>query len=135
MIALDTNVVLRLIVEDDVAQLTAVRELLAAAEADGETCLVPDVVLCEIEWVLLSAYGATRSDVLAAVQALLAESLFAFEDRPRVRRALDSYEKGRGDLSDHLIGHTAADAGARTTFTFDRALAGHAAFTVLRPKR
>lgn len=135
MIALDTNVVLRLIVEDDAGQLAEARRLLAAAEADGEPCLLTDVVLCEIEWVLLSAYGARKADVLAAVQALAGESLFAFEDRTRLLRALDAYQRGRGDLSDALLGQAAAALGARTTYTFDRALAGDPAFTILGPGR
>lgn len=135
MIALDTNLVLRLIVEDDPAQLAVAREIVASAEAAGETCLLTDIVLCEIEWVLLSAYGAERTDVLAAIQSLASESLFDFEDRARLQRALDSYQHGRGDLSDDLIGHTATALGARTTFTFDRGLAGKSSFSVLGPRR
>lgn len=135
MIALDTNLVIRLIVEDDPAQLAVAREIVADAEAAGETCLLTDIVLCEIEWVLLSAYGAERTDVLAAIQSLASESLFDFEDRARLQRALDSYQHGRGDLSDYLIGHTATALGARTTFTFDRGLAGESIFSVLRPRR
>lgn len=135
MIALDTNLVLRLIVEDDPGQLAVTREIVAAAEAAGETCLLTDVVLCEIEWVLLSAYGATKADVLAAIQSLAAERLFDFEDRARLHRALDSYQRGRGDLSDYLIGHTATALGARTTFTFDRGLAGESIFSVLGSRR
>lgn len=135
MIALDTNVIVRLIVEDDPGQLAVAREIVAAAEAAGETCLLTDVVLCEIEWVLVSAYGATRADVLAAIQALAGESLFDFEDRARLHRALDSYQRGRGDLSDYLISQTATALGARTTFTFDRGLAGDPGLTILAPKR
>lgn len=130
MIAFDTNVVVRLVVEDDAEQLHRVHQLIASAEAESENVLIPDVVLCELEWVLTSAYGATRGDVLAAVQALAAEPLFAFEDRDRLRKVLDTYERGRGDLSDYLIGARAAAAGARTTYSFDRALRGDAGFTV-----
>jgi predicted nucleic-acid-binding protein len=72
-------------------------------------------------------------DLLAAIQSLAGESLFEFEDRARLQRALDAYQRGRGDLSDYLIGHTAAALGARTTFTFDRGLAGEPTFTVLGP--
>lgn len=131
MIALDTNVVLRLIVEDDPDQLATARRLLATAEADGEPCFLADVVLCEIEWVLLSAYDASRADVLAALQSLQGEELFVFEDGGRLQRVLDAYQDSRGDLADYLIGHAAAGLGARTTFTFDRALAGDPGFTVL----
>lgn len=132
MIAFDTNLVVRLTVEDDPGQLDQVHRLIAAAEADGDEVLIGDVVLCELEWVLTSAYAASRADVLAAIQALAAEPLFAFADRARLRKVLDAYENGRGDLSDYLIGQGATAAGARTTYTFDRALQGDDGFTVLR---
>ena len=61
----------------------------------------------------------------------MTDPVFQVEDAPRLRRALNAYERGRGELSDHLLGETAVDLGARTTFTFDRALRGHPSFTVL----
>lgn len=130
MIAADTNFVVRLLVEDDSAQLREVHTILAEARAAAEECLINDIVLCELTWVLESAYRASRADVLAAVQALLSDSLFGFEDRNRVLRALDLFEAGRADFSDYLLGAVATDRGARTTFTFDRALRGEPGFTV-----
>jgi len=131
VIALDTNAVVRLLVEDDAQQLAAVRAVLLDAQEDGEPCLLPDAVLCELEWVLESAYGATRGDVHRAVSGLAAEPGFVFEDRARLHRALDAYQASRADLSDHLIAAAAQDHGARTTYTFDRALRGQAGFTLL----
>lgn len=130
MIAADTNFVVRLLVEDDSAQLREVHAILAEARATAEECLITDIVLCELTWVLEGAYRASRADVLAAVQALLSDSLFGFEDRNRVLRALDLFEVGRADFSDYLLGVVATDRGARTTFTFDRALRGEPGFTV-----
>lgn len=132
MIGLDTNFVVRLVVEDDAAQLAEVKRIIREAESDGETCLLTDAVLCELGWVLESVYGATRQDILAAIQALLSTSTFTFENRKRVQRALTAYESGRGDLADYLIGHTGLDLGARTTFTFDRGLRSAETFTVVR---
>lgn len=132
MIALDTNLVVRLLVEDDAAQLAEARRVLRTAEVEGESCFVSDIVLCEVEWVLESLYEAQKHHVLTAVQRLLAEPLFSFESRDRARRALEAYERGDGDLSDHLIGTTARDHQARTTYTFDRVLRQQEGFTFLR---
>lgn len=129
MIGFDTNLVVRLLVEDDPRQLRRVRRLLAEATERDETVWIGDLVLCELEWVLESAYGVRRPDLLLALSALVADERFGFEDRERVRRALALYQAGRGDLSDYLLGLGAEEAGARTTFTFDRALRGDARFT------
>ena len=131
MIALDTNVVVRFLVEDDAKQVRRVRQLLEAAVEAGEPCFLSDCVLCEIEWVLESNYGARRADIGSAVQHLIEQGNFVFEDVGAVGRALELYRTGKADLSDCLIGQRARSKGARTTFTFDRALRGAAEFTVL----
>ena len=131
LIALDTNLVVRLLVEDDVTQVRQVRALLEEAKERGESCLVTNPVLCETEWVLESAYNASRGDVTAAVQQLLASAAFSFENLETVRRALELYQTGRGDFSDYLLGLTGEAGGASTTYTFDKALRGTAQFTVM----
>lgn len=132
MIGLDTNVLVRLLVEDDPEQAAAARRLVAECGEQGETCWVALVVVCELEWVLESAYGASRRDVARAVEELLGSSRFTVEASEQVHRAVAVYRTGRGDLSDLLIGESAAVAGARTTFTFDRALRDDERFTLLR---
>lgn len=131
MISLDTNVVVRFLVQDDPGQARKVRRLLEDSSERGEPCLLTDTVLCETEWVLESAYGATRPDVTLAFQRLLGSKSFEFEDRRAVGLALDAYQSGRGDLSDHLIGVRAVSRGASTTYTFDKALGGRPEFTLL----
>lgn len=132
MIALDTNTLVRLLVGDDVRQRNRVEQLLLDARNDGEQCFLSDPVLCEVEWVLESCYDAQRQDVLAALQELAANPLFVFEDADKLRRALDSYERGSNDFSDYLIGIEGEMRKARTTYTFDRVLGRHPAFTRLR---
>lgn len=131
MISFDTNVLVRLLVADDARQLDRAMAILEEADAAGEPCHVADVVLCETAWVLASAYDATKADLIAALEALLDDSRYGFEDPDTVREAVASFERGKGDFSDYLIGVSARRHGARTTYTFDRALRGHEAFTVI----
>ena len=132
MIAVDTNVLIRLLVQDDPDQGRHAEHLLQDALLAGEDCFVSDPVLCEIEWVLESCYDASRADVLAAIQEIASRPPFLVEDREKIRRAMSRYEKGRGDFSDYLIGVEGEMRGARTTFTFDRALREEDVFTALR---
>jgi predicted nucleic-acid-binding protein len=131
VIAFDTNLLVRLLVRDDASQTERSLAILEEASAQGEPVFVSDVVLCEVEWVIEAAYGVPRKRILAAVQSLAADDRFAFEDRSRIRLALDLYQQGRGDLADYFIGLAGERAGARTTWTFDRALRADPRFTVL----
>ncbi len=134
MIAFDTNVVVRLLVEDDPKQLAAARRTLEAAIENDEPVLLTEVVLSELEWVLESAYGVPRGRILEALQTLAGDPRFTFQDAALLREALNCYQAGKGDLSDYLAGLRAAAEGAATTYTFDQSVAGEAAFTLVRTR-
>jgi len=131
VIALDTNILIRLLVRDDPGQTALAEQLLQEAADAGEQCLVSDPVLCEVEWVLESSYEARRGDILAAMQELFVADLFVFEDRETLRQVIASYQEGKADFSDYLIGAKARAKGARTTYTFERVLAREQDFTRL----
>ena len=131
MIAFDTNLIVRLMVEDDERQAKVARNILDNAVEQGERVLVTDIVLSELEWVLDSAYRVPRLRLLAAIQRLAADNRFVFEDQERLANALTRYQDGEGDLSDYLLGLKSRKAGASTTYTFDRALRGEEPFTVV----
>lgn len=131
MIALDTNILIRILVKDDPHQTALAERLLQEAADAGDLCFISDPVLCEVEWVLESNYKARRADVLAAMQELLAGDLFVFEDREVFRHAIARYQDGKADFSDCLIGAKALAKGARTTYTFERVLAREPGFTRL----
>lgn len=132
MIGFDTNLIVRLMVEDDEVQTRQARELLEEAAEREERVLVTDIVLSELEWVLDAAYKVPRARILTAVQDLVADKRFTFEDRSRVTAALNLYQKGKGDLADYLVGLRGEGSGVSTTYTFDRALLGERQFTVVR---
>ncbi|HEV8131067.1 MAG TPA: type II toxin-antitoxin system VapC family toxin [Acidobacteriota bacterium] len=130
-IALDTNVLIRLLIGDDSIQAKRAKRLLESAWEQGERCFVSDPVLCELEWVLDSAYGASRHDVAMAIQELLSNKIFVVENEGLVQRAVDHYARGRADFSDYLLGVRGQAKGARTTYTFDKALRHEEGFTLL----
>ncbi len=132
MIAFDTNVVVRLLVQDDLYQAAEAERLLREAAEAGEAVFLGDPVLCEVVWVLRSQYKASRAEITDALDSILHNDLFDFDDRGLVHRAVDAYRRTKADFADFLIGFTANAQGARTTYSFDGGLVGQDGFTVLK---
>lgn len=122
MIALDTNALVRLLVDsaDAPEQSARVRALVADAERMGRRVYVGDVVLAELVWVLTRAMRVPRDGVLAAIESLLATPVFAFEDAEGISIALMETAVGGPGLADLLIVRAARRAGAEALYTFDR---------------
>jgi predicted nucleic-acid-binding protein len=131
MIAVDTNVLVRLIVADDPKQAALARHVIEEAIGEGTTCYVSTPVVCELEWVLVSRYRVPRTEIAAVLKRLLDNSVFAFEDRNVMLQALAAYQQSRAGFADHLIGAKAQAFGATTTWTFDRALRNCSRFSIL----
>ena len=127
MLAVDTNAVVRLLVDDDDLQQRAVRDRLRRTLAAGEKVLVSAVVLAEVTWVLDSVYGYGRDEIAAAVEAIAETPPCVTESPEVVRQAVAWYGQGPADLADYLILAKAEAHGARALLTFDRGLLGHAA--------
>jgi predicted nucleic-acid-binding protein len=119
MIALDTNVLVRIVINDDPPQARRAQALLAR---DGG--YVTLTVLLETEWVLRGVYELERATIRTIMQRLLGVRGIDLEERARVERAVAWYADGL-DFADalHLAGAFAADSFA----TFDRTLARRAA--------
>jgi predicted nucleic-acid-binding protein len=71
MKALDTNVLVRFLVNDDPAQAEIVRRKLKEAEIDGEEFFVPLLVVLEMIWVLDSVYNISKQEMVDSLEALL----------------------------------------------------------------
>ena len=131
MIAIDTNLLIRHLTQDDPAQAAKVAVLLTKATADDEMVFLSDIVLCETWWVLVRFYGVKRTDLLSALTRVLADPLFAFQNRAEIGAALSTCRAGRGHFADHLISNLARCAGCRTTYSFEKGLGSAAGFTRL----
>lgn len=121
MIALDTNVLVRLVVEDDQKQAAEARRVVQDAESRGEKVLLLAGVLVETVWVLCGGYGFQRDDVARLLSSLLSSSAYVIENRTAVQRASLRY-RGEGDFADLLFVELAKEQRADVFFSFDRKL-------------
>ena len=119
MKGLDTNVVLRLLLEDDPEQTTRARAVVRR-ESAVQKCWINRVVLCEVVWVLESAYRYRREQIGDAVQALLLSDDLTLEQRDVIRSALYAFRTSRADFSDCLLGMSNGLHGCERTLTFDQ---------------
>jgi predicted nucleic-acid-binding protein len=131
VIALDTNLLVRLIVQDDAAQARAVERLLVRARRDQTSLFVADVVMCELVWVLTRRVGLSRADIADALDRLLRTELVVVADAAITSRTLSAYREGRGDFADYLVREQAMAHEALEVVTFDRTLKGEAGFRIL----
>ena len=131
MRGLDTNVLVRYLVQDDPVQSRRANATISDAVARGEQCSIDAVVLCELVWVLRDAYGFDKATVVATLAKLLDTAQLVVEQADVARQALDDYRRARGDFADYLIGWRNRRSGCVDTVTFDRALRGSRLFRVL----
>ena len=122
MIGIDTNILLRLWLNDDPAQSKRIDQLLADHGGLPGSLLVTDVVLVEAVWTLKSAFEQDKPAQLMAVRSLLEETAFAFEDREAVAAALTLFESGSCGFADCLVVAKHARHGCDFTATFDRGM-------------
>lgn len=119
MLALDTNVLVRILIDDpqSAGQCAAARALASAA---GEV-YVPQVVQIETVWVLESAYGFARAELAAVLETLLGNQSFVMQHADVLRAALGEFRSGSADFSDYVI-LIQARAENMVLATFDRKL-------------
>ena len=120
MNALDTNVLVRFLVQDDARQAQVANQLLNEAEAQQQTYYVSNVVVLELMWVLKAAYKVPREAIVGAISELLSMSALEFQDQTVVRDFTTSAQNNTYDLSDLFIGQVAKNAKCETTLTFDK---------------
>ena len=119
MIAIDTNVLVRLLVNDDGIQSPRAAQLFASDDV-----FIAKSVLLETEWVLRFSYGLSRPSISAAFDKLLSATSVTIEDAGATRTAVDAHAAGM-DFADAL--HVASAARGATFVTFDKKLARQAA--------
>lgn len=121
MIALDTNAIVRVIIEDDLAQAKKVQSIIQTAEKNGQRILILTEVVIETAWVLESVYDCSREEVAQVIENLLSAQTFYLPDAIEIRKTVRQFKK-KGDFADLLIVHQAKKYQAEKLFSFDKKL-------------
>ena len=130
MIGLDTNVIVRYIMQDDVKQSPMATRLIESQSA-ASPGFVPMVAVVELAWVMSSAYELDKRQLIAALEGLLRTKELIVEGAETVWKALRLYKSANADFADCLIERSASANGCEKTMTFDRDAAKGAAMTLV----
>jgi predicted nucleic-acid-binding protein len=119
VIGIDTNVLVRFLVQDDPAQGSQARAFMNSL-SETEPGFIAREVMVEVVWVLERAYDLPRLQIAAALEGLLEARELVVEASNRVAVALDRYGKGGAGFSDQMIALAGIETGCHVTVTFDR---------------
>ncbi|UYP67596.1 type II toxin-antitoxin system VapC family toxin [Thalassobacter stenotrophicus] len=119
MIALDTNVLVRFLVQDDPEQAELATRVIEQLTDDARG-FVSREVLIELVWVLERAYKLSRAEIAVALDGLLSATELDIEGSDEVAPALELYRNDGFGFADLMIAAAARRAGATEMVTFDR---------------
>ncbi len=119
MIGLDTNVLVRYIMQDDLKQSPMATRLIEALTA-ASPGFIPLIVIVELAWVMSAAYELDKLQLIAALEGLLRTKEMVVEGAETVWKALRLYRSTNADFADCLIERAASANGCEKTMTFDR---------------
>lgn len=130
MIGLDTNVLVRYIMQDDPKQSAKASKLIESLDGNNQGYITM-VSVVELYWVLTSSYELSGQQVGQALEAILRTKQFLVERADQVMRALRVFGEGKADFADCLIERSAAGAGCNQTMTFDVGASKFAGMTLI----
>jgi predicted nucleic-acid-binding protein len=120
MIGIDTNVLLRYIAQDDVAQSRRAATLIEKECSPDKPGFVGLVVLVEVVWLSESIYLATKQEVADIVRRILSIKQLVVQDAETAWKALRLFESNNADFADCLVACAAVAAGCGSIMTFDK---------------
>ena len=124
MQAIDTNLLVRLFVNDDAAQAQKVRALFDQQADEDGALWVADIVLVELVWALDRVYSRPREQIAAALHALAGNATVRLESAAALPQAKSFYAQGPADFTDCLLAVKAAQAGCESLRSFDKKMRG-----------
>jgi len=131
MIGIDTNVLIRYLVQDHKEQSAAANRAIEQSHRTRTQIFLNHVVLSELVWVLSRAYKLSKEEIASLLESILLTAQFEFEHKNIVWAALAEYRAKPVDFSDALIGLTNRSQHCSTTLTFDKHAAKIEAFKLI----
>lgn len=120
MIGLDTNVLLRFLVQDEPTQSPKATEVIERRLTAEDPGFVSLVCVLEIVWVLGTLYKRSRAQIADHIEMILAADTLEVQNEQEVYQAVIALRNGSGSFEDALIGALGAWRGCSATLTFDQ---------------
>lgn len=120
MVGLDTNVILRYLLQDDPKQASLANDVVDRVLSDRNPGLISLVTVLEIVWVLRSLLKQTPTEIAGHLENLLAADSLEVQNEQQVFEAAYALKRGTGEFEDALTGALNAWAGCPHTLTFDK---------------
>ena len=131
MIAIDTNVLVRLFINDDAVQAQKARALFDRYADIDESLWIADVVLVELVWALDRSYARPRDEICTALRALAGNATVRLESGACIEQAIAFYAQGPAGFADCLLAVKAGLAGCEALRSFDKKMRGLPGFKLL----
>ena len=128
MIGIDTNVLVRFIVQDEPKQSQIASRLIENILSAENKGFISSIVLCEVVWVLKRLYRQPKDRLLLVVKTILEAEVFEVEHRDCAWRAYYDFDEGLADFSDYYLAQINKTHGASFTVTFDEKAQKHRLF-------
>lgn len=120
MLGIDTNVLVRYLTQDDVAQSRKASAIIENECTKENPGFINNIVLCELVWVLSRAYDYKKKDICFVLKSLFTCSEIMLENSDVAWSAYHDFENGNADFADCLISHINKINGADSTVSFDK---------------
>jgi len=120
MIGLDTNVLVRYVMQDDVRQSAKATKLIESLSLESKG-FVSLVALIQSVWVLECCYELKKPQAVMTIEQLLRSRELLIESSESVWKALRVFRGATADFADSVIDAASHQAGCATVMTFDRA--------------
>lgn len=132
MIALDTNILVRLLIKDDKGQSEIVFNRFKKAENNNEILFISLLMVLELIWVLDSVYDCSREEVVNALEKLTMMPIIQFEKLEVIHELIKYGKNSLIDLSDLLICNSSIASGYKKVITFDKKASKYQLFELLK---
>lgn len=120
MIGLDTNVVVRYLVQDDKKQSAIATRFIEKSLTSEDPGYINQVTLCEIVWVLQRSYGVAKPQLQTIIEGLITTKQFLVENVEAAWKALRAFNDNNADFCGALIAQVNIYSGCLHTVTFDK---------------
>jgi predicted nucleic-acid-binding protein len=120
MPSIDTNVLVRWLVDDDERQSVRAQRLFESARTNRTPLFIPATVALELEWVLRSRYEFDKATVLGTFNTLLETQEVQFQEEAALEHALHLYRQGAAEFADCLHVGLSVAAVQAPLLTFDQ---------------